>query len=440
MTMSAHSAIIMQRQQQATYPGCRKCEQHVEAVRCAQQRLLSFETFLRQQLNFRPLDQPARYLLPDPRHVHRVITGFNMDGYQSDHGDAKPVMQQHGAWNSEDLRLLQLDGSSAHSSSCFADNFFNYRPEEAALYRPATTGPVNMPPSPINMHGDNKYSFTGGSFPTIGTLSSDTGVTSGAMDSTAIERVHTRVDTSQYDHVRPEDWYQSSIEGLGSPSTIDTPGAYTPGPNELPHHHGLPALGTSFGSNDSEMFTSDHAYLFGAGPTHGSKAEPRHVPDQYGALNGLGITGLPAGPHNSSASFRGAYGNRPDSMLAVVPPDDVFRQPSIASASSYRSGLTSSHGSFSSDNGVLSQSEEDPMPETSRRSQRDQQLLKLRLEEHKTYREIKRILKCPEAESTLRGRVRVLTKPKESRVRKPEWESGDVRDISMVHSKLQCTY
>lgn len=43
-----------------------------------------------------------------------------------------------------------------------------------------------------------------------------------------------------------------------------------------------------------------------------------------------------------------------------------------------------------------------------------------------SYREIKRIGGFTEAESTLRGRHRMLTKDKENRVRKPEWTENDV--------------
>ncbi|KAI1935285.1 hypothetical protein LOZ39_003358, partial [Ophidiomyces ophidiicola] len=44
-----------------------------------------------------------------------------------------------------------------------------------------------------------------------------------------------------------------------------------------------------------------------------------------------------------------------------------------------------------------------------------------------SYKEIKTKGQFPEAESTLRGRYRTLTKQKEHRVRKPEWERNDLR-------------
>jgi hypothetical protein len=46
-----------------------------------------------------------------------------------------------------------------------------------------------------------------------------------------------------------------------------------------------------------------------------------------------------------------------------------------------------------------------------------------------SYRDIKRLGGFPEAESTLRGRWRTLTKTKEERVRRPEWTELDVSQL-----------
>jgi hypothetical protein len=45
-----------------------------------------------------------------------------------------------------------------------------------------------------------------------------------------------------------------------------------------------------------------------------------------------------------------------------------------------------------------------------------------------SYKDIKRLGGFEEAESTLRGRFRTLTKSKEQRVRKPQWKDKDVSD------------
>ncbi|KAI0910446.1 hypothetical protein F4823DRAFT_624224 [Ustulina deusta] len=53
-----------------------------------------------------------------------------------------------------------------------------------------------------------------------------------------------------------------------------------------------------------------------------------------------------------------------------------------------------------------------------------------------TYREIRRKGGFIEAESTLRGRFRTLTKNKEQRVRKPEWQDKDIRLLKKAVRKL----
>lgn len=59
------------------------------------------------------------------------------------------------------------------------------------------------------------------------------------------------------------------------------------------------------------------------------------------------------------------------------------------------------------------------------RSARDKYLLKYRRKGW-TYKEIREKGNFSEAESTLRGRYRTLTKEKDARVRKPEWQDNDV--------------
>lgn len=52
-----------------------------------------------------------------------------------------------------------------------------------------------------------------------------------------------------------------------------------------------------------------------------------------------------------------------------------------------------------------------------------------------SYKEIKVLGNFPEAVSTLRGRYRTLTKEREERVRKPEWQPEDV-SLSRILSSL----
>ncbi|CAD0090831.1 unnamed protein product [Aureobasidium mustum] len=77
--------------------------------------------------------------------------------------------------------------------------------------------------------------------------------------------------------------------------------------------------------------------------------------------------------------------------------------------------------------GVPSQTVEQPVryvPEITR-NDRDEYLQEAR-RRGLSYKEIKRRGGFTEAESTLRGRIRILSKPKEMRVRKPQWNRSDV--------------
>lgn len=68
------------------------------------------------------------------------------------------------------------------------------------------------------------------------------------------------------------------------------------------------------------------------------------------------------------------------------------------------------------------------------RKERDQYLLDMR-EKGWNYKDIKERGDCPEAESTLRGRVRVLMKDRSERVRKPEWTDRDTVAIRATGHK-----
>ena len=57
-----------------------------------------------------------------------------------------------------------------------------------------------------------------------------------------------------------------------------------------------------------------------------------------------------------------------------------------------------------------------------------------------SYRDIRVQGHFTEAESTLRGRFRTLTKRKEQRVRKPQWHEKDVRDFSLIQPATHHTF
>lgn len=70
------------------------------------------------------------------------------------------------------------------------------------------------------------------------------------------------------------------------------------------------------------------------------------------------------------------------------------------------------------------------------RSARDEFLLRSR-SAGMTYKEIRHKGNFAEAESTLRGRFRTLTKDKDARVRKPEWQNNDVSHIYLNLTEIQ---
>ena len=74
-------------------------------------------------------------------------------------------------------------------------------------------------------------------------------------------------------------------------------------------------------------------------------------------------------------------------------------------------------------------------PESAERQARDAFLLRCR-EEGMSYKQIKARGNLPEAESTLRGRYRTLTKAKDERVRRPVWTDSDVSTSSLFGHSL----
>ncbi|KAI1494792.1 hypothetical protein F5X96DRAFT_665477 [Biscogniauxia mediterranea] len=74
-------------------------------------------------------------------------------------------------------------------------------------------------------------------------------------------------------------------------------------------------------------------------------------------------------------------------------------------------------------------------PVDTRLSAKDEFLVTKKLE-GMTYREIRTQGNFSEAESTLRGRFRTLTKRREDRVRKPEWQDNDIRLLKKAVHKL----
>lgn len=117
------------------------------------------------------------------------------------------------------------------------------------------------------------------------------------------------------------------------------------------------------------------------------------------------------------------------------PPEYQFDQfggylPALTGLESFRNSFpTFETHPFSAQPALTSQTND----RTSNRSKsKDQMLVDLKQRGY-SYKDIKVMGQFEEAESTLRGRYRTLTKPKEARVRKPEW--GD-REVSLTLKHL----
>lgn len=105
-----------------------------------------------------------------------------------------------------------------------------------------------------------------------------------------------------------------------------------------------------------------------------------------------------------------------ESFSALAPESDSFvwsSSPCLSDSLEYTSGISSK--------------------KTARRNSKDGFLIRSKLS-GMSYREIKVKGRFKEAESTLRGRFRTLTKRKEQRVRKPQWQERDVSNLHLAHA------
>ncbi|ETI25911.1 hypothetical protein G647_02688 [Cladophialophora carrionii CBS 160.54] len=110
--------------------------------------------------------------------------------------------------------------------------------------------------------------------------------------------------------------------------------------------------------------------------------------------------------------YRGADASFPSPYMPQYPDPEDFSTPVSSTP-----GLTSASTTPSGHQGVRC---------AQRDTSKDALLVRLR-QDGKSYKQIKETGGFEEAESTLRGRYRTLIKPKEARVRKPEWRERDIQ-------------
>jgi hypothetical protein len=308
--------------------------------------------------------------------------------------------------------------------SFFIDEYFNYDAAEATLYNPRqpvqpqdtisrSMGPLAPPRAPTSL-------------PLVANNVTASQTVAPRLDIPIMPLVHTNVDTKMFEPVEPEHWQRASLDFSGgneldafatSPSsTIDTScGPLTPHDNSgfleatlcrISHD-----LSSSFDSSGTDMFEEQgRDTKFPSFSDVGSASGAQFV-------NQSEYAGLP---------FTGSsFGGLRDLQLNEGPFRDVDGLPPVFP--------NVAPNSEEHDNSVIN----DTVPKTKRRrssereretlmrERRDQYLLDRR-EEGYTYKDIKVMGNFSEAESTLRGRVRVLTKDRSERVRRPVWTESDV--------------
>lgn len=237
----------------------------------------------------------------------------------------------------------------------------------------------------------------------------------------------THVDPEQYTPVEYEELWNTPTDP-SSPSTIDTDGdsPMTPAfdqrgmffdkytgkyglpeprllPTEAPPVQGQLMAQTSFGS-----FKSDSSVSY-AGSSFGAPSPPRDCtsswPQQH---HGLSVDYAPS--HVGSA-VSGVTNPSFD-------PYETIFEDNLSEEESNEDAASASSSSSTVEPAVV-------------RNDRDRLLLSMR-NQGVSYKEIRRLGNFKEAESTLRGRMRVLTKEKHERVRKPVWENRDVSQLTYL--------
>lgn len=335
-------------------------------------------------------------------------------------GDRDRGSEYTSAWLSQAPRVPPQAPQYVDGQSYFED-CTNYRAEEAALYNPYRTLSIQDSSTvhPLDI-------LTMPCFPTV---SNSAATNYGTAQATAtnddipiMPTVQTNVDISQFEPVKREDWHRASLDFSVDDDDFAISPTSTYGPFTPSSENGFPlALRRASGDSNSDLETGGLDMFKDVGNVDLGFSS---VPDlsssigsqfngqlsQYGGLPFMGGSLAAPGAPAIQGSFRGIDG---------LPPSLPVLAPSIGKSDSG----SVSHSVTKAEHHAPSESESDVGATT--RDERDKYLLDMR-EEGFTYKEIKKMGGFTEAESTLRGRVRVLTKDRSERVRKPVWSEKDV--------------
>lgn len=331
-------------------------------------------------------------------------------------------------------RFDQPQVGHATEGQSFFEDCLHYRPEEGALYNPLQRNPAQNSVS----HSMNVLTrpYAPIKFPSPSDSSSGGRAVTAFDDIPIMPLVQTNVDTTQFEAVPREAWRKASLDSSTDDDEFATSPASTSntsyGPFTPHDDHGftdfayrrlssdhlsssLETTGTSmFGDLGCDVsFSSVDDLSSSVGSQFSSQASHYGgLPFQgshFGELRAPGINDLPL----NQGPFRGIDGLPPSS-------------PAVAPGSGECDGSGTSRAITKTKRRRSSEKQAEAEAEAISRDEKDQYLLDMR-EEGYTYKEIKAMGHFTEAESTLRGRVRVLTKDRSERVRKPVWTDRDVR-------------
>ncbi|GAB7358383.1 hypothetical protein MBLNU230_g2453t1 [Neophaeotheca triangularis] len=266
------------------------------------------------------------------------------------------------------------------------------------------------------------------------------------------------VDASNYEPVSNDDWALASTDY--GPSPASTHGPFTPletdasegsfnqhnskawagAPRSIDHNRALAQYGGDVMfqpqiREDASMLTS----VYGSAPSSTWSIGPSAPNSSFG-------TNTSVNPTNDSMTLytNPTYPTHPHSHAQANP---IFHHPNPVLPSTTLYAPSETSHSASSEEPTQQNPPNNPQHseaattattngETEHRRNRDAYLLEMRRKGH-SYKTIKRRGGFREAESTLRGRVRVLTKEKWERVRRPEWTEADLRLLRLAVRSFQ---
>jgi hypothetical protein len=258
--------------------------------------------------------------------------------------------------------------------------------------------------------------------------------------------LHQRVDQTQYQPVYDNEWVRASIDyGAPSPTSVDSTSPLTPSSETFGHftqnsfrtgqHVGNPVAERYFAEDSRRRSTSatvapatlriahqaPNPALSGSfpqGPFGMPTANYCYQPPNPPSFNVFDAQSWNHNPDMSRPRYMPLQVMKVENTPPIFDPVAIRQQ----SADYSETAISDDAGSQAHSSDEEEESDEDPRAKL---SETDAKLLRLRAE-GLPYKEIKKIGDFKEAESTLRGRHRMLIKPTSERVRKPKWTKDDV--------------